>query len=98
MIPSAGILRSNVLKMVDSYRFATYFNDAALTRRVRDKFTPERMQRIKDYMDGKITTNNIPDPNNPANWGDGYDYANDNVDWWDVIYSNWSFSQDIQPV
>lgn len=81
-------------KMVDSYRFATYFNDAAINAKGTGKFTPERMQRIKDYMDGKITTNNIPDPNNPANWGDGYDYANDNVDWWDVIYSNWSFSQE----
>lgn len=79
---------------VDSYRFATYFNDAAINAKGTGKFTPERMQRIKDYMDGKITTKNIPDPNNPANWADGYDYANDNVDWWDVIYSDWSFGQE----
>ena len=37
---------------VDSYRFATYFNDAAINAKATGKFTPERMQRIKDYMDG----------------------------------------------
>lgn len=79
---------------VDSYRFATYFNDAAENAKGTGKFTPERMQRIRDYMDGKITTKNIPDPNNPANWADGYDYANDNVDWWDVIYNDWTFAQE----
>ena len=46
---------------VDSYRFATYFNDAAINAKGTGKFTPERMQRIKDYMDGKITTKNIPE-------------------------------------
>ena len=79
---------------VDSYRFATYFNDAAINAKATGKFTPERMQRIKDYMDGKITTVNIPDPNNPAVWADGYDYANANVDWWDVIFNQWTFSQE----
>lgn len=79
---------------VDSYRFATYFNDAAVNGKKTGKFTPERMQRIRDYMDGKITTVNIPDPNNPANWADGYDNANANVDWYDEIYDNWSFAQE----
>lgn len=81
-------------RTVDSYRFATYFNDAAENAQAAGKFTPERLQRIKDYMDGKITTKNIPDPSNPANWGDPYEYANDNVDWWDTIYKDWSFAQE----
>lgn len=79
---------------VDSYRFATYFNDAAVNGKATGKFTPERMQRIRDYMDGKITTVNIPDPNNPDVWADGYDYANGNTDWYDEIYNTWSFSQE----
>ena len=79
---------------VDSYRFATYFNDAAINAKATGKFTPERMQRIRDYMDGKITTVNIPDPNNPSVWADGYDYANANVDWWDVLFNKWTFSQE----
>lgn len=79
---------------VDSYRFATYFNDAAINAKATGKFTPERMQRIRDYMDGKITTVNIPDPNNPTVWADGYDYANANVDWWDVLFNKWTFSQE----
>lgn len=81
-------------KPVDSYRFATYFNEAAENAQSIGHFTPERMQRIKDYMDGTIHTKNIPDPSNPLNWGDGYNYANDNVDWYDAIYSNWSFAQE----
>ncbi|WP_400261408.1 SusC/RagA family TonB-linked outer membrane protein [Sphingobacterium sp. SG20118] len=81
-------------KSVDSYRFATYFNDAAQNNKTVGKFTEERLQRIKDYMDGKITTVNIPDPSNPANWADGYDYANGNTDWWGEIYNKNIFAQE----
>ncbi len=88
---SQPAVRPNV---VDSYRFATYFNDAATNGRSTGKFTPERLQRIRDYMDEKITTVNIPDPNNPANWADGYDYANANIDWYDEMYNQWAFSSE----
>ena len=81
-------------KTVDSYRFATYFNDAAENAQSTGKFTPERMKRIKAYMDGTLKTKNIVDPNNPTNWADPFDNANDNVDWYDVIYSKWSFAQE----
>lgn len=80
--------------MVDSYRFATYFNDAAINGKGTGKFTPERLQRIRDYMDGKIKTVNIPDPNNLATWADGYDYANANIDWYDEFYDKGNFSQE----
>lgn len=79
---------------VDSYRFATYFNDAATNAKKTGHFTPERMQRIKDYMDGKITTVNIPNPTNPTIWADGYDNGNANVDWYDEMYNKWAFSQE----
>lgn len=80
--------------VVDSYRFATYFNDAAYNGKATGHFSEERLQRIRDYMDGKITTVNIPNPNNPAVWADGYDYANANIDWYEEMYDNWNFSQE----
>lgn len=80
--------------VVDSYRFATYFNDAATNAKQTGHFSPERMQRIRDYMDGKISTVNIPNPNNPTIWADGYDNGNANVDWYDEMYDKWTFAQE----
>lgn len=80
--------------VVDSYRFATYFNDAATNAKQMGHFSPERMQRIRDYMDGKISTVNIPNPNNPTIWADGYDNGNANVDWYDEMYDKWTFAQE----
>lgn len=80
--------------IVDSYRFATYFNDAATNAKKTGHFTPERMQRIRDYMDGKISTVNIPNPTNPTIWADGYDNGNANVDWYDEMYEKWTFAQE----
>ncbi|WP_281816114.1 SusC/RagA family TonB-linked outer membrane protein [Parabacteroides goldsteinii] len=80
--------------VVDSYRFAKYFNEASENAGQVGHFSPEHLQRIKDYQDGKITTVNIPNPNNPSVWADGYDYANGNTDWYDEIYDNNSFAQE----
>lgn len=80
--------------VVDSYRFATYFNDAATNAKQTGHFSPERMQRIRDYMDGKISTVNIPNPSNPTIWADGYDNGNANVDWYDEMYDKWTFAQE----
>lgn len=80
--------------VVDSYRFATYFNDAAFNGKQTGHFSSERMQRIRDYMDGKITTVNIPNPTNPSVWADGYDNGNANIDWYDELYNQWTFAQE----
>lgn len=80
--------------VVDSYRFATYFNDAAINAKQTGHFSPERMKRIRDYMDGKISTVNIPNPNNSTIWADGYDNGNANVDWYDEMYNKWTFAQE----
>lgn len=80
--------------MTDSYRFATYFNDAATNAKHNGHFSPERMQRIKDYQDGTISTVNIPSSGNPNVWADGYDYGNANVDWYDELYNTWTFAQE----
>lgn len=44
-----------------------------------------RINRIKDYMAGKITDSTIPVPNNPSLWADGYSQGNDNIDYYDYF-------------
>lgn len=80
--------------MMDSYTFALYFNDARANSGEGAYFAPERMQRIKDFMDGKITTTLIPRPGQPNLWGDGYYEGNDNVDWYKAIYKDRAPSQE----
>ncbi|TDW48138.1 TonB-linked SusC/RagA family outer membrane protein [Flavobacterium sp. 270] len=72
--------------IVDSYRFGTYFNDSFTNAGFTPFFTADRMQRIKDFMDGKITTTIPPKAGNPTIWADGYDQGNDNVDWYKALF------------
>lgn len=78
---------------MDSYTFATYFNDACVNANWSPYFDTDRLQRIKDYRDRKITNSTIPRSDNPLYWGD-YDYCNDNVDWYKAIFKNHGFSQE----
>jgi len=76
-------------KMVDSYSFALLFNDANKNAGLGDFFSPERVQRIKDYQDGKLGNKTvIVNPSNAAYWEDGYYGGNDNVDWYKAIYKS----------
>lgn len=85
----------NMPEMMDSYTFATYFNDGCLnTPGWGPHFSDEYLQRIKDYQDGKITASIIPNPHNSDYWGDGYRYGNDNVDWYKALFRKSSFSQE----
>lgn len=79
--------------MLDSYSFATYFNDGFKNNGQNPFFNDERLQRIKDFQDGKITTTIIPRPGDPTKWGDGYDHGNDNVDWYDAVFKPSVISQ-----
>lgn len=81
-------------KQMDSYTFATFFNDASINGGSAAFFGAEQMQRIKDYQDGKITNSIIPDPNNASRWADGYGYGNANTDWYDAMYKKQAFSQE----
>ena len=81
-------------KMMDSYTFATYFNDASINAGWSPHFSEEHLKRIKDYQEGKITSSIIPNPSNPQYWADGYAYGNDNVDWYDAIYKSTSYAQE----
>lgn len=78
-------------RQMDSYTFATFYNDACLNKGDGAYFTPEHLQRIKDYRDGKLATINVANGNY---WYDGYAAGNANTDWYDVIYRNHTFSQE----
>ncbi|MDE5710593.1 MAG: SusC/RagA family TonB-linked outer membrane protein, partial [Bacteroides sp.] len=78
-------------KQMDSYTFATFYNDACLNNGAGAYFTPEHLQRIKDYQDGKISTVSLA---NGDYWYDGYTAGNANTDWYDVIYRDHTFSQE----
>lgn len=80
--------------IVDSYTFATFMNDAADNAGTGRFVSDERLQRIKDYQNGIITTVSVTDPANPLVWANGNSFGNANVDWYDVYYKNWAFSQE----
>lgn len=78
---------------MDSYTFATYFNDGCNnTPGWGPHFKPDHLQRIKDYQTGKLTAS-IPDNGN-GYWADGYAAGNANVDWYDAVYKDVTFSQE----
>ena len=80
--------------VADSYSFITFMWDAADNANEGRFGSDERLQRVKDYMNGVITTVSIPDPTNPAVWANGNTFGNANVNWNDVYYKDWAFSQD----
>lgn len=79
-------------EMMDSYQFAQYFNRGAENVGGGAIFGAESMQRIKDYMDGKITTTTTANPTTHR-WN-AYGGANANTDWFKEFYDNWVPSQD----
>jgi len=81
-------------KVMDSYTFATFMNDACVNSNTSAFITDERLQRIKDYVDGKITTVSIVDATNPQYWANGNSFGNANVDAYDFYYKDWAFSQE----
>lgn len=81
-------------KTMDSYTFAQYFNQAEVNGGGSPYFSEERLQRILDYQSGKVTTEIIPNPNNPDKWADGYDYGNANNDFFDLMYRDQAFAHE----
>lgn len=84
----------NTPKIMDSYTFSTFVNDASVNSNASPFVTEERLQRIKDYKDGKITTVNIPNPNNPQYWANGNSFANANTNIYEAFYKKHSPAQD----
>ena len=84
----------NMPQSVDSYTFATYFNEAATNAGSSGYFSAERLQKIKDFVDGKISGGLDPDPNNPTRWGDAYVYGYGNTDWINLIFDDMVFAHE----
>lgn len=84
----------NMSRQMDSYTWALFFNDASLNAGRGYWVYPERLQRIKDYMEGKIDYNTIPNPDNPNYWGNAYDHGNDNINYYDVYFKKITHSQE----
>lgn len=80
-------------QQMDSYTFATFYNDANINAGAGAYFTPEHMQRIKDYQSGKDIPVLLPTSDGKY-WQDGYASGCANTDWYDVVYRDWSFSQE----
>ena len=82
-------------KIVDSYTYATYINAANINSGSAAFFGPARLQRIQDFMAGKLgNKTDIPNVANPTYWADGYLEGNDNVDWYGEIFKKSSPSQE----
>ncbi|MDR0506750.1 MAG: TonB-dependent receptor [Dysgonamonadaceae bacterium] len=84
--------------MLDSYRFALYFNDANINGGGGNFFPEETLERILAFQRGELKET-IPYPTTPGSttWADGgdpYKYGNDNVNWYDKIYHSTAFSQE----
>lgn len=91
-------------KQVNSYNFALYENAAIVNGGRAAFFGEDRLQRIKDFMEGKIPMNTYNgkqypmtttvDPNNPNFWSSGYPGGNDNVDWYAAAFKKTTQSQE----
>ena len=81
----------NMPQEMDSYTWAVYFNEASNNAGWGDVVGAEQMQRIRDYMAGRISYNTVPDGNK---WSSGYELANDNLDYYKVFYKDVTFSQE----
>ena len=81
-------------QQMDSYTWALYLNAANVNGGSSAAFDSAHLARIKQYQEGTITATDIPNPNNPQYWADGYGDGNANVDWYKAMYRPSSFSQE----
>lgn len=79
-------------EVADSYTYATYFNKMQLNDGATAvQFDNERLQAIKDYQNGIITTTTKPNRETPSIW----DWiGNTDTDWYDVVFGGTAFSQE----
>ncbi|MGM0507312.1 MAG: SusC/RagA family TonB-linked outer membrane protein [Bacteroidota bacterium] len=81
-----------VPSMLDSYTYATVFNQAQGNAGLGHIFGPDQVDRIKGYMDG--TYDSPYDPNQPPfnHWRGRWD-GNDNVNWPQEFFTDYSIQQ-----
>lgn len=78
--------------MLDSYRFAQYFNEAARNSGQGAVFSETQMQRIEAYQKGEITDGATLNQN--TNRWNNYTGANADTDWFAEMYKDWVPSQE----
>jgi TonB-linked SusC/RagA family outer membrane protein len=92
----SGSYRSNtpimMPKQMDSYSFVNYLNAARVNGLETPFFDAEKVQRVLDFQQGKLGNKTIVAKGD--RWGDGYEWGNDNVDWFDAVYRSSAPSQE----
>jgi len=78
---------------VDSYTLALYLNDMQSNAGGAPLISDETMQRIQDYQAGRISTVNIPSPQNSSIWA-GKTYSNANENWFKNTFNEMVMSQE----
>jgi TonB-linked SusC/RagA family outer membrane protein len=78
--------------MVDSYTYATVFNQARANAGLGPTFGPEQMERIKGYMEGTYPYQYNPDQPPNSIW-QGRWMGNDNINWGREYYRDYSVQQ-----
>ncbi|WP_321332564.1 TonB-dependent receptor [uncultured Bacteroides sp.] len=81
---------------MDSYTFATFFNDGAKNAGRGVIFNDDTMQKMKDYQSGVLSDNGMYAGSNGKWFGsdDPYTHGYANTNWYDVFYKDWAFSQE----
>lgn len=82
----------NLPQPADSYSWALYFNEASHNDGNGDDISAARLQRIKDYRDGNISYSTIPVGG--GQWGTAYTEGNDNIDYYDVFFKDFTFAME----
>lgn len=87
-------------EFMDSYTFATYFNDASINKGWSPHFGDAWLANIQAYQKGEITTSTVPNPNT-GRWEEGFDPngaggtgGNDNRDYYREIFRTTTESQE----
>jgi TonB-linked SusC/RagA family outer membrane protein len=79
-------------KMMNSLDWANFFNETCDNAGIAHYINDTRVQRIKDYLDGKITDEaDSSNPNPGSSWGK-YE-GNANNDFYDILFKDFAFSQ-----
>ena len=78
----------NLPHLASSLEWANVYNAANRNAGNGDYYSAEQMQRIKDYMDGKLTTETQPNAT-----GTGWTSGNGNNDWFKIIFKDFAVNQ-----
>lgn len=85
-------------KMMNAWEYVNFYDDASYNKNgqyyYRDKTYGggNYMQKVKDYVDGKLDPMDVAEPQADGKWN--YDYTWGNVDWLKEYYKDWSTSQE----